>query len=126
MAKVVVKRIEQINIHLLKSSVTDFKKALTTGKSPKLMKAKATVLPGGTLYYQTPKKSVATWREFIAPGFNANLPDFNSQHASAVLFFEAGTVRKKRKFAITFGYGRSLLDQSSLEPDFGLRTALTP
>lgn len=118
------KKLQQINIHLIKSDVTDFKKALADGKSPSNLAANATMLPDGVLYYETPSASRATWRDFLAPGFGPSLPAFKTQHASALLFFRAGTGKRKRVFAVTFGYGRALLAESALEADFGLRTGL--
>jgi uncharacterized protein (TIGR04141 family) len=124
MANPTVKKLQQVNIHLLKASVTDFKKALAKGKTPSTLKARPTVLPGGVLYHDTPPAKAAGWRGFLAPAFSNQLPSFNSQHSSAVLFFKAGNGRNQRSFAVTFGYGRALLEESALESDFGLRTAL--
>lgn len=42
-----------------------------------------------------------------------------NRHISAVLLLQ----RDDRAYALTFGYGRNLLNRDALEPDFGLRTA---
>ncbi|MCC6682211.1 MAG: TIGR04141 family sporadically distributed protein [Phycisphaeraceae bacterium] len=117
-------RLEQINIHLLKSEITDFKNAIAYGKSPKHISASADVLPNAVLYFEDPPKKPSSWRSFLAPGFSTALPQFDAKHASALLFFQAGNSNTKRSFAVTLGYGRALLSESALEPDFGLRTAL--
>lgn len=118
------KQLQQVNIHLVKSDVTDFKNAIADGKSPRKLAANKNVLPDGVLYYETPPTKRASWRDFLSPGFAATLPEFNAQHASALLFFKAGSGKRQRVFAVTFGYGRALLAESALEADFGLRTAL--
>jgi uncharacterized protein (TIGR04141 family) len=105
---------------LLKHAIKDPKQAINPKKYPEERKADATVLEGGMLYYETPPATKASWRALLVPAFGTNLPDFWSQHASAVLFFPT----KGRWFAMTFGYGRSLLRESVLEPDFGLRTGV--
>lgn len=117
-------KVQQVNVHLLKSSITDVNDAIAEGKSPKSVKAIRGVLPGGVLYYHAPPASRVPWRGFLQGGFGAELPSFVSQHASALLFFKAGPKKRPRLFAVTFGYGRALLSESALEPDFGLRAAL--
>ena len=49
-----------------------------------------------------------------------NLPLLRSSNASAVLFLPRG----KRLFALTFGYGKSLLNPGSWDEDFGLKVTL--
>lgn len=114
------KRIEHINIHLLKAEIKEFKDAIPKEKNPRQLKANTNVLPGGVLFYEVSKSPRTGWRSFLEPGFGSTLPAFPSQHSSAVLFFKSGT----SSFAVTFGYGRKFLKESALQPDFGLRTAL--
>ena len=118
------KKLQQVNVHLVKSSITDYTEALADDKSPRSLVANKTVLPSGVLYYEAPPARRAGWRDFLEPAFGTDLPAFNSKHASALLFFRAGSGKSKRVFVVTFGYGRALLDESALEADFGLRTAL--
>jgi uncharacterized protein (TIGR04141 family) len=49
-----------------------------------------------------------------------NLPILNSSNSSAVLFLPRG----ERLFALTFGYGKSLLIPGSWDEDFGLKATL--
>lgn len=49
-----------------------------------------------------------------------SLPLLRSSNASAVLFFHRG----KRLFALTFGYGKSLLIPGSWDEDFGLKVTV--
>jgi uncharacterized protein (TIGR04141 family) len=60
------------------------------------------------------------WLDFIAPHVSGSLDGLFAASASAVLLVEAGSPL----FAVTFGQGRHLLNQDSLEPDFGLRVVL--
>ncbi len=119
MSRTPKKSIEYLNIHLLKAGnhTTD---AIVRDRKPQRVEAESGVLSGGSLYYQAPPPNPVGWQSFLRPGFGSEVDRFRSQHASAVLFFSAAG----RMFAVTFGYGRALLDESALEADFGLRTAL--
>lgn len=114
------KPIDYINLHLLKANIASADAAISQDKKPESVKAAPALLNGGVLYYQAPPSNPVGWQKFLRPAFGAEVDRFRSQHASAVLFFPAAG----RMFAVTFGYGRSLLDESALESDFGLRTAL--
>jgi uncharacterized protein (TIGR04141 family) len=114
------KPLEYVSLYLLKVEAKKPESALAAGKFAKKIVADTAVLPGGQLHYLAPPPNPVGWRSFLLPGFGSNLPDFKSKHVSAVLFFP----RNGRIFAATFGYGRSLLAEGKLEPDFGLRTAL--
>lgn len=114
------KSIEYLHLHLLKKDVTDPTTAIRQDKAESPIKAVESVLPGGILYYASPPSTPAVWRRFLIPAFGNRLPDFRSQHASAVFLFPAA----KRWFALTYGYGKSMLADGCLEPDFGLRTAV--
>lgn len=120
MPRATKKPIEYINVHLLKADVKQADAAIVKEKNPKSVKATSGVLAGGTLYYQAPPANPVGWQNFLRPAFGTEVDQFRSQHASAVLLFPASG----RMFAVTFGYGRSLLAESALESDFGLRTAL--
>lgn len=116
---------QTLNLFLLKSDVTNVVDALTSKvRSSQHLSARADVLPGGTLYYRNPPQRSAGWRAFLAEGFPADLPRLEAKHASAVLFFNAGPRTRQRTFACTFGYGRTMLQESKLVSDFGVRTAL--
>jgi uncharacterized protein (TIGR04141 family) len=46
------------------------------------------------------------WQEFLGAVAVGTLDDYRNEHASAVLFIDRGG----RTFALTFGFGRHLLD----------------
>jgi uncharacterized protein (TIGR04141 family) len=74
----------------------------------------------GTFYYTSRPPTPPAWMSFVrevVPGLPATL---RSSSASGLLVVQA----HGRYFALTFGYGRSLLDLSKIEPQFGLRVAL--
>lgn len=114
------KPIEYLHLHLLKKEIIDPASAIREGKSRPPLKSTTSVLSGGILYFASPPSTPAVWRNFLLPAFGNRLPDFRSQHASAVLLFPAA----KRWFALTYGYGKSMLAEGCLEPDFGLKTAV--
>lgn len=114
------KRLTYVNIHLFKAGIASPHSAILPDKRPDSAKAIAGILPGGILYYQTPPPGAVNWQAFLRPAFGVVVDRFRSQHSSALLIFPAAG----RLFAVTYGYGRSLLSESALEPDFGLRTAL--
>ena len=119
------KPIQQVNICLIKSSVSLPTGALESRATLTSINATATTLPNGVLYYKPANPKPASWRSFVSSGFDASsLPPFLSETPSALLFFKAGPPKNQRLFAVTFGYARSWLKQSALEADFGLRTAL--
>lgn len=115
------KPIAYLNVHLLKTTIKDPADAVNPDKRRAPITAAPAVLSHGTLYYQAPPANPVAWQEFLRPAFGDGVDRFRSQHASAVLFFPAAG----RLFAVTFGYGRMLLAESALEPDFGLRTAIS-
>ena len=64
------------------------------------------------------RRRTPSWQEFLGSVADGTL-DYQNEHASAVLFVERGG----RTFALTFGFGRHLLDAEALEPEFGLKVA---
>ena len=74
----------------------------------------------GYLYVQAPHEKPPAWLQFVQSGVENRIEGLVNASTAAVLFIKAGG----RRFAITFGYGRNLLKQESLERDFGLKVAL--
>ena len=73
----------------------------------------------GILYLVSAPPQVPKWFEFLSDAIDA-LPSILCNTASAVLF----VFKDDRLFALTFGYGRSLLIPGSWEEDFGLKCTL--
>lgn len=114
-----LKVLESVNLCVLRKSVTSFEDAIVRRRKPRSLIA-TKQLKGATLFFIAPPVKPTRWQEFLRPAFGADVDQFRSKHASAVLVFKAG----RRTFAATFGYGRSLLNESALDPEFGLRAAL--
>lgn len=71
------------------------------------------------LYVRTPRKSQASWVPLFAQFANLSQDLCNGNTAAVLL-----ATTSSRTFAITFGYGKSLLCPSCWEEDFGLRVSL--
>ena len=110
---------QHLTVYLLQKGVNPTQ-ALNKGENTTSLVSNASVLPGAVLYYPAEKSARARWRKFVEPAFDGKLPEFMSQHPSAVLF----VVASKRTFAIPFGFGHTLINLSQVVADFGLMTAL--
>lgn len=73
----------------------------------------------GTLYVNEGEESSPDWVKFLA-GVTEPPVSYQSRSVSAILILEASG----RLFAITYGYGRRLLDPEAYERDFGLLCAM--
>lgn len=109
---------QKLTIYLLQS-IADTDQAIATGKSP--MKVPIAGQPGieGNFYYSSKPPTRPGWVSFVrdvAP----SLPDVYSSSASGLLVVKA----HGQYFALTFGYGRSLLNLSKIHRQFGLKAAL--
>jgi uncharacterized protein (TIGR04141 family) len=60
------------------------------------------------------------WATYLAPIVEGSLDGVRAQTSAGILLLRA----KGRMFALTFGYGRSMLDLARIEPQFGLRVVL--
>jgi uncharacterized protein (TIGR04141 family) len=73
----------------------------------------------GYLVVARPLPRRPDWLPFIEEVLGTEIPYAGNSHISSVLLLQRGD----KTFALTFGFGRHLLDPNALEPDFGLRTA---
>jgi uncharacterized protein (TIGR04141 family) len=74
----------------------------------------------GVFFVKNPRRHPPHWLPLVEEGVAGNLGALESSSPSGVLFLRSS----KRLFALTFGYGRALLDPDTYETDFGLRVAL--
>ena len=90
-------------------------------KTRKMIEHSFTLSDGteGSVFTESIPPHEPKWVSLLA-GAVTNLPVLQSSNASAVLFLKRGD----RLFALTFGYGRSLLIPGSWEEDFGLKVTL--
>jgi uncharacterized protein (TIGR04141 family) len=111
-------KMQRLTIFLLQP-ISGPAEAIAKGKSPTAVPLDEDSGISGTFYFVSKPPSRLAWVPYvqeIAP----TLPDLSSSSASGVLIVDA----QDRHFALTFGYGRSLLDMSKIERKFGLRVAL--
>lgn len=74
----------------------------------------------GAFYSRARSAKEAPWVAYVSPALAGSLQNMTTSSASGLLILKAA----ESFFAFTFGYGRSLLDQSKIEHRFGLRVAL--
>jgi len=74
----------------------------------------------GTFFWKWKDPRVPEWVEFVSPLIGAVPDGLKTASASGLLVIKVG----ERFFAITFGYGRSLLNPDTIEPAFGLKVCL--
>lgn len=110
----------RLTLFLLRESVNDPLTALR--ESPEITYSlKDTVSADGKLVVRTtPKPVPPKWADFVESASATSLTPLSVASSSAVMFIPA----ERRWFAITFGYGRALLDEDQIEPMFGLKTVV--
>lgn len=112
-------RKRDLTFYLLKDEVTGFEECLSEAGA---LVSHPVQLAGGTpaaLFIRAPRSTPPWWLDFLRT-LAPEIPDMCNANTAAVLFLAVDGAR----FAITFGYGRSLLELDKLVRDFGLRTAL--
>ena len=111
---------QQLNLLLLRRDVADFESAL---EAPGDLDALDLVdgLPfAGRLFVQRRVPHPPAWLGFVQEGVADDIGELANAGTAAVLFIRA----QGRIFAMTFGYGRSLLKPESFVRDFGLKVVL--
>ena len=109
-----------LNVMLLKKGYTVPEKALKNASQLVRYSLKKSLSFTGSFHVQPTRNSVPWWLEFVQNGVTRTIELSDNAANSAVLFVAISS----RILAVTFGYGRYLLDQSSFERDFGLKVAL--
>ncbi len=105
----------------MKPSVNDFVKGLKTSYADyNQYPVKQQVGAEGLIIVGKTRKNVSGWKGLLQQGTDAQLGSLENSSNRAVLFFKIGG----RIFAITFGYGKHILNEELIEREFGLRTAL--
>jgi uncharacterized protein (TIGR04141 family) len=112
--------LQNLHVRLLKRAVTRVDAAIEDPRKLQRYELKGGLGFSGRLYLSPPTQGPPPWLEFVQTGLVTDLGKLTNRTNAAVLLIR----RHGRVFALTFGYGRHLLQASALEPDFGLRTAL--
>lgn len=110
----------RLTIYLLREDVADFEGALADDKNATAVDLASSSGLDGRFYYVSPHSSAPLWVSFVQPVLADQLASIRTSSASGLLLVRASS----RLFALTFGYGRSLLDLAKIEYQFGLRVAL--
>jgi uncharacterized protein (TIGR04141 family) len=110
----------RLTFYLLREEVEEFDEALDPDKASTSVELAVESGVRGRFHYITPRPSTPAWVGFVQPLLADPLDDIRSSSTSALLLLRSSG----RIFALTFGYGRSLLDLSKIEFQFGLRVAL--
>ena len=74
----------------------------------------------GIVYVQSPEENRPSWATLLDALTGTEMTELSSKTSSAVLFMRT----KSNLFALTFGYGRFLIEPAYFIQDFGLKTAL--
>lgn len=111
--------VNQISVYLLRADVDDVEAALRDPASLDRYELAAEGGVVGRLYLKPAVADDPSWMALLDSITVRRLPGHKNQHVSAVLFLQ----REDRYFALTFGFGRHLLEWDALEPDFGLKVA---
>lgn len=110
----------RLTFYLLREDIADFDDALDPDKSSMTVEIDPSTGIDGRFFYVEPRSSVPAWVGFVQPLLTDQLSGICSASTSGLLLLRTSG----RLFALTFGYGRSLLDLSKIEYQFGLRVAL--
>jgi len=110
----------RLKILLLRESVERFEDALRDPAELEPHDTKVGLGFEGRFYLQASHGSRPPWQEFVNEGLAEPIPDtWNQTNAGVLLLSAAG-----RLFALTFGYGRNLLNPDAFVRDFGLKVVL--
>jgi uncharacterized protein (TIGR04141 family) len=117
------KKLQQVKILLLKDALTDIEATLKEdgdqNRNRKYPLASNVPFKGAAYIPEIHEKS-PDWLPFLNTGL-VEPQDFKTATASAIVLLETPG---GHRFAVTFGYGRFLVDPSSYVRDFGMRVAL--
>lgn len=110
----------RLTIYLMGEEVSDFGEALDGDKAGVEVPLTASSGMDGRFYYLPSTIREPDWMSYVAPIVSEGLEQLRSASTYGLLLIRASG----RIFALTFGHGRSLLDLSKIEHQFGLRVVL--
>lgn len=110
----------RLTFYLMRTEVETFDDALAPDKTSIAVPLADSSGVDGRFHYVRPRRTTPAWVSFVQPILAEDLGEMRGASASGLLITRSGG----RIFALTFGYGRSLLDLSKIEFQFGLRVAL--
>lgn len=113
---------KRLTFYLLNENVVNYRDAIDSDKTEGVVALKLDASRGidGCFYYIESCSNIPAWVEFVQQVLSEKLDSILSSSTAALLLLRVSD----RIFALTFGYGRFLLDLSKIEYQFGLRVAL--
>lgn len=113
---------QHLNVFLVHEDhkASPFHKLLKANANYETYALKPSLEISGILYVKTPKVSPPSWAKFAESLTTTSIDELQNRSSSAVLMLKAS----EATMAITFGYGRHLLDMGCFVTDFGIKTAL--
>lgn len=111
---------QRLNVFLLSEEITDFDDALDPDATPRRVGLAVDSGVEGRFYYEPRAPRPAAWVGFIQPALADDLEGVMSASSAGLLVLRASG----RLFAVTFGFGKSMLDLSWVVRRFGLKVAL--
>ena len=112
-------RVRQLTIYLLKNKVTRAREAIDTSEEVQTVPVPVGPLEA-SLFVRSSKMHPPAWRNFFDGYVDLSDLALWTAGSAAVLVLPVSN----RWFAVTFGYGRHLLEQDIWEANFGLRVTL--
>jgi uncharacterized protein (TIGR04141 family) len=110
----------RLTFYLMRDEVVGFDDALAPDKASVAVSLTDSSGVNGRFHYVRPRSATPEWVSFVQPILSEDLGDVLAASASGLLLIRSSG----RIFALTFSFGRSLLDLSKIEYQFGLRVAL--
>jgi len=111
---------QRLTFYLMREEVSDFAAALDASKEYRTVSLAEDSGLDGEFHYLPSRPSMPAWASFVEPVLQDKLDGVLTSSAAAVLLLRI----RGRIFALTFSFGRSLLDLAKIENQFGLRVAL--
>ncbi len=113
-------RTEQLTIYLIKDTVRHPEAIISKLDTLQEHEVRVGEMALGQLYVKSSRRHLPRWTGFFEPALNPGELGCYSSGSSAVLLVRASS----RMFALTFGYGRHLLEPGVWEERFGLKVTL--
>jgi uncharacterized protein (TIGR04141 family) len=110
----------RLTFYLVRDGITDFDEVLTVEKPADAVPLAESSGVDGRFYRTRPQPKRPAWVSYLQPLLAEDVGDMRSSSASGLLLIRSSG----RIFALTFGYGRSMLDLSKIVYQFGLRVTL--
>jgi uncharacterized protein (TIGR04141 family) len=110
----------RVTVFLLQNTVLKAKDAISSEKQTVDIETRKDSGVEGTLFYQRSAARPPGWVTEVDPLLDERISGVVSASASGVLVLKTS----ERWFAVSFGYGRSLIDPAVIQRQFGLRVAL--